>query len=193
MDSWDFGNLIYLLLLGGVLVGWFVVQNRGNLRRSVQHASVWVLIFFGVIAVIGLWDDISQTIRPTQSVFADSGRIEVPRAPDGHYYLTLGINEVPVRFVVDTGASNMVLTLDAARRVGLNTDDLAYVGRAATANGDVRTAPVTLDSVALGPIVDRNVRAFVNEGEMFESLLGMSYLRRWSRIEIAEGKLVLIR
>ena len=117
----------------------------------------------------------------------------MPRARDGHYYLTLQINGNPIRFVVDTGATEMVLTQADAARVGLDLDSLNYLGRANTANGEVRTAFVRLDQVALGGIVDQNVPAVVNEGEMEGSLLGMGYLQRWGRIEIAGGELVLTR
>ncbi len=193
MSTDSYGRLAYLALLGVVLVTWYILANRQSLSRTFQHAGAWVLIFFGVIAVIGLWDDISSTIRPTQAVFADQGRIEVPQSSDGHYYVTLRIDDTPVRFVIDTGASDMVLSRKAARRVGLDIANLAYTQRAATANGNVRTAPVVLDRVALGPFVDRNVRASVNEADMFGSLLGMSYLRRWSKIEISGGSLVMVR
>jgi len=193
MGDFDLARLVYLGLLGSVLVVWFVAQNRQSLSSTVKQAGAWVLIFFGVIAVVGLWDDIRHTIQPTQTVFAEQGRIEVPRAPDGHYYLTLMINDEPVKFVVDTGASSVVLTQDAAQRIGLDVDDLAYVGRAMTANGEVRTAPVTLEQVALGPVKHTNVSAWVNDGDMSQSLLGMTYLQKWSRIEIANGSLVLVR
>jgi aspartyl protease family protein len=57
----------------------------------------------------------------------------------------------------------------------------------------VRSAPVRLDTLNLDGIVDRGVRAWVNEGEMFGSLLGMAYLERYERIEIAGDRLVLER
>jgi aspartyl protease family protein len=123
----------------------------------------------------------------------DAGRVEVPQARDGHFYLTLLVNGTPVEFMVDTGASQVVLTDADARRIGLDTADLAFVGRAMTANGEVQTAPVRLASVELGPVVDRDLRAFVNRGEMDKSLLGMSWLQRWQRIEITGGALVLTR
>ena len=142
MSSWELGNLAYLVLLGAVLVFWFVAQNRNSPGKTMQQAIAWGLIFLGVIAAIGLWDDIRQTVRRRQAMLTEAGRIEVPRANDGHYYLTLGINGTPVEFMVDTGASQMVLTAGDARRAGIDTADLAYVGRAMTANGEVRTAPV---------------------------------------------------
>ncbi|MGD9865426.1 MAG: TIGR02281 family clan AA aspartic protease [Pseudodonghicola sp.] len=193
MDSWDIGNLLYLVLLGAVLLVWLVLHHRQSLGRTLQQAAGWALIFVGVIAAVGLWDDIRSTALPGRAAVATEGRIEVPRAPDGHFYLTLLVNDAPVQFLVDTGASGVVLRAQDARRAGIDLADLAYSGRATTANGMVRTAPVRIDRIALGPVEDRNVRAFVNEGEMDQSLLGMSYLQRWGRIEIAGGDLVLER
>jgi aspartyl protease family protein len=193
MSSFDLGNLIYLVLLLAMVLTWFVAQNRQSLGKIAQQALAWGLIFIGVIAAIGIWDDIRNTLRPTQSVITGTGQIEVPRARDGHYYLTLQVNGEPVNFLVDTGASEMVLTPEDARRAGVTIEDLIYTGRAMTANGEVRTARITLDTVRLGEVRDQNVTAWVNEGEMDMSLLGMSYLRRWSRIEIDDRALVLTR
>ena len=193
MDAMDWGQLGYLALLAAALVFWFIVHNRQSLGKLMQQMAAWVLIFIAVIAVIGLWDDIRQTVLPTQAVFADEDRIEVPRRPNGHYYLTLMINETPVDFVVDTGATDVVLSHEDARRIGLDVDNLAYIGRAKTANGEVRTAPVRLETVELGPVVDHDLPAWVNEGDMFNSLLGMTYLQRWGKIEIGGGSLVLTR
>ncbi len=53
--------------------------------------------------------------------------------------------------------------------------------------------PVRLDSFAIGPINDNGLRAFVNQGDMAGSLLGMSYLQRYSKIEITDGALTLTR
>ena len=192
MESFDFPRLVYLSILGSVLVLWFVVQGRQSMGKLLQYAAAWALIFLGAIAAVGLWQDIRQTVRPTQSVVSDS-RVELPRAPDGHYYVTPEVNGTPLRFVVDTGASQIVLSRRDAARAGIDTESLVYTGRAQTANGTVRTAPVRLDRVSIGPIADRDVRAVVNEGAMEGSLLGMDYLRRFSSVEITGDKLVLKR
>ena len=193
MSGDDIGNLVYLALLGAVLVFWLVVQGRNSMNKMLQQMAVWVLIFLGVIAAVGLWGDIRQTVAPQQTVMASEGRIALPRAPDGHYYVTLEVNDQPIRFMVDTGASGTVLTKADAEKAGLREDDFAFYSEAMTANGSVRTAPVTLDRVSLGPFTDEDVSAYVNEGEMAQSLLGMSYLRRYDRLEIAGGELVLER
>ena len=193
MTDFDMGRLAYLILLLAVLLFWFLAQGRANMNRTLQHAVLWGLIFLGVVAAVGLWDDIRQTVRPTQAVFADQGRVELPRAADGHYYVTLDVNGAAVDFVVDTGATSIVLTRADATRAGLNEADLAFFSEAMTANGTVRTAPVTLDAVTLGPFRDTRVPAFVNAGEMEQSLLGMTYLQRFERLEISGGTMVLER
>ena len=186
-------SLLYLVLLGSVLAGYIFLSHRRRLGEGLRQAALWVLIFLGVIAGYGLWSDVQQTAMPQQAVFAEEGRITIPRSPDGHYRLTLDVNGAPVRFIVDTGATDLVLSRDDAARVGLDTTELAFVGAARTANGMVSTARVRLDEVRLGPIADRSVPAVVNGGEMDGSLLGMSYLDRFAEVRISDGELVLQR
>ncbi|AHD01082.1 retropepsin-like aspartic protease family protein [Leisingera methylohalidivorans] len=193
MGEYEIGRVIYLVVLLVAVGSWVFVQNRQNIGKTLQMFAVWGFIFLGVIASYGLWEDIRQTVRPQQSVAVDAGRVEVPRAPDGHYYLTLEVNGATVPFLVDTGASEVVLNARDAERAGIDTDALAYLGRARTANGEVRTASVWIEEMSLGGITDTNVRVWVNQGELEQSLLGMGYLQRWSSIEIRNGALVLTR
>ena len=186
-------SLIYLVLLGCVIAGYFLLSHRTGLGQALRQAGLWALIFIGVIAGYGLWSDIRGTVLPRQAVFSDEGRIEIPMSPDGHYHMTLEINGTPLRFIVDTGASDMVLSTGDAERAGLDTDRLAYVGVARTANGTVPTARVWLDEVRLGEMVDTSVPALVNGGEMSGSLLGMAYLNRFSEVSFGRGTMTLTR
>ncbi len=192
MDTVDLGHLIYLILLLLMVAGWFIVQQRERLSQTLQHAAIWVFIFLGVIAAIGLWDDIRRTIQPRAALLGNS-EVVIPRSPDGHYYVTLSVNNAPIRFVVDTGATDIVLSTPDAARAGLDPKELDYIGRAGTANGIVRTAPIRLNEISFGPIVDRNVAAVVSEGEMPGSLLGMGYLERWGSLQISGGQMILRR
>ena len=195
MAEFETGRLIYLLLLLAMVAGWFFMQGRGEgFNKTLQQAAVWGMIFVGAAAGYGLWGDITRNSGvPQQSYAGGIGTVTLPRARDGHYYLTVQINGSPIRFVVDTGASDMVLTREDAQRVGLSPDTLNYLGRANTANGEVRTAFVRLNEVQLGDVRDFDVPAVVNDGEMGQSLLGMGYLQRWGRIEISNNELILTR
>lgn len=190
MEQDQIASLAYLGLLAVVVGGSYIAANRNRLGQMSQQAAIWGLIFIGVIAAAGLWGDIRQTVQPRQIV-GDAGQITLPRQADGHYYLTALVNDVPVDFVVDTGASHIVLSRDDARRVGIDPETLAFIGTANTANGPVATAPVRLDSITVEGLRSDGVRAVVNDGVMNGSLLGMTYLDRFSRIEISAGQLVL--
>jgi len=191
MDGESFGRLIYLGILVVAIGGYLLVEFRGRFGQLARGLMAWGLLFVGVMAGYGLWTDMRTQINPRQAVMA-SGSIDLPRAPDGHYYLTLKISGKPIQFMVDTGASNVVLSQSDARKLGIDPASLVYLGSASTANGVVRTARISLSDVALGPIHDPQLTAYVNDGEMDGSLLGMDYLHRF-RIEIAGDKMVLKR
>lgn len=185
-------NVTYLVLLLMALGGVLLASLRRSPARTLQQLSVWALLFLGLIAVFGMWGDIKATLIPRQQVLAD-GRVELPREADGHYYVVAKVNGVALRFVIDTGATQVVLTRRDAERLGLDPRTLAFTGSASTANGPIATAPVRLDSIDIGPIRDRNVRAVVNGAEMETSLLGMSYLTRFGRVEFDRDRMILER
>jgi aspartyl protease family protein len=189
MDGETLARVGYLAIILVALGGWVMVEFRQRMGQALRMALAWGLIFVGIVAGYGLWSDIRQDILPMQEVAAD-GTVEVPRAADGHYYLTLTINGTEVPFMVDTGASGMVLAGKDAERLGIDPASLSFLGEANTANGVVRTARVTLPTVELGPFRNENFRAFVTEGALEQSLLGMDYLGQF-RMEFAGGRLVL--
>jgi aspartyl protease family protein len=189
MDGETLARLGYLAIILVAVGGWAMVEFRQRMGQALRMAAAWGLIFLGVAAGYGLWSDIRHDVLPQQMV-TDASTVEVPQAADGHYYLTLQINGTPVPFMVDTGASGMVLSLQDADRLGLDPESLVFLGQAQTANGVVRTASVTLRVVELGPFRTEDFRAFVNGGEMDGSLLGMDYLRQF-RMEFADGRLIL--
>lgn len=192
MDSDLTARVLYFGLLLLALGGYAVAQLLRRPGQTAQQMLIWAFIFIGLMGAAGLWQDISREALGRQTVL-EGGRIEAPLAPDGHYYLSAQINGTPVRFMVDTGASDIVLTRRDAERVGLDPDSLSYFGQARTANGTVATAPVVLKTLALGPIQDENLRAVVNGGEMDHSLMGMAYLTRFARVELRRDRLLLER
>ncbi|MCK0166082.1 TIGR02281 family clan AA aspartic protease [Jannaschia sp. S6380] len=195
MTGDDTASLIYLTLFGLLIGGSYLIVNRRRMGQVAQHAAIWFFIFVGAVLVFGNWDRIERAALPRQTVItgADGVVVDLPRRRDGHYYMELEVNGVPLDFVVDTGATDLVLSRDDARAIGIEPDELRYLGQAFTANGPVRTANVRLDEVVLGETVDENVPAVVTEGDLFQSLLGMSYLQNFGRIVIEDNRLQLIR
>jgi aspartyl protease family protein len=100
------------------------------------------------------------------------------------------VNGAPTRFVVDTGASLVALTLDDARAAGIGRSELIFNELTQTANGRVHFAPVMLREVRIEQLSIENVPAAVIEN-LDQSLLGMSFLKRLKRFEMREGALTI--
>ena len=188
----NFARLAYLVLLLIAVGGFLLVELRERPGKTLRMAAAWGLIFLGAIALAGLWPDIRNAISP-EARMLDGNRIEVPVGNDGHYHLTAQVNDVSVRFVIDTGASSIALGPRDAERVGIDLENLAYIGEARTANGIVETAPVRLDTLTIGDIRDENVPAMVLRADLEQSLMGMSYLSRFARVSIEANRLILER
>jgi aspartyl protease family protein len=191
MDSDSLARLAYLALLACAVIGALFALYRGRLRSGVRDALLWGLIFLGFVAAYGLKDDIAGALDPSQAVMTEQGAVLLRRGPDGHFRLQAEVNGAPVTFLVDTGATDVVLTREAARRAGLDPDALRYTRRAQTANGIARFAPVRLERLEFAGLSARDVPAAVSEGRLFTSLLGMSYLDRFRRISVEGDRMLL--
>lgn len=194
MSGDSLASLGYLALLLVALGGAYLASHRQSVGKSLQMALVWGMIFLGCMAVYGLWGDISRDYgRNSLPITQQDGAIALPRAPDGHYYVTAEVNGTEIEFLVDTGASDIVLSRADAARIGFDLDKLAFSGSARTANGVVPIAYGRLKTMRLGHHLDQAVSVSINGGEMDKSLLGMSYLGRFGRIEMTQDQLILRR
>lgn len=185
-------TLLYLSLLLVAIGGWVFVRNRASLGSLAQMAALWGLIFLGAIAAFGLWDDIRRNTTPQQTMIADNA-IELPRSPDGHFYAVMELNGQSVRFMIDTGATQLVLTQADAQRVGLKPADLPYLGRSETANGVIKTAYSSVEEIRFGPFHNTDVGVSITQSDLGISLLGMRYLGLFDSVEIRQDRLIINR
>ena len=118
--------------------------------------------------------------------------VEVARANTGDFQIATEVNGARVPMVLDTGASSVMLTRDAAIAAGLPAEMIKYNVNIETANGRAQAAAVTLDRIAVGGIVERSVPALIAQpGQLKTSLLGMSFLSRLQGWEVRGDKVVM--
>lgn len=193
MTEQDIPRLVYLVLLGIFAFGMLISPGRRSFGAQVKHVLVWLGIFAMLIIAYGQRDVLMAQLFPTTPRQLESGEIAISRSPGGSFETTLRVNGTPVRFLVDTGATDIVLSREDAARIGLNPEVLHFDGVATTANGTVETASVRLNTVEFADHLDRDVPASVNGGALGVSLLGMTYLDQFDRIEISGNRMLLIR
>ena len=158
-----------------------------------------VLWVFAVLIVIGMLARSDEPSAPAAAPQpAKLGLFEAApyqetrlrQQANGHFYVTAYVNGTPVRFVVDTGASMVVLTEEAARAVGLQFSPGEYEPIARTANGIASGKRVVLSKVAIEGKEVTGVDGAIIEGAE-TSLLGQSYLARISGVEMSGEDMIL--
>ncbi len=186
----DTARLIYLVVLAAFIGTYLFSDFRNRLSQTLQMVAVWALIFMAAIAAYSFRDVIGGGMFTSTPQLAEAG-FSVQRQEDGHFYLVLQANGHDVEFVVDTGATDIVLNQSDATAIGIDVSRLDFVGQASTANGTVSTAEARLDSLNAPDLELRDVRVSVNGGQLDRSLLGMSYLNRFSGISIEGDRMTL--
>lgn len=185
-------SALLVLVASGVLA-----SRRLRLGKTVRDLAIWAAVAAGLVAVYGFRNELTTVgyrimgeLEPSRSQQRAAGVLEFRRAGDGHFYVDAMVNGRRVRFLVDTGASDIVLAPDDARRLGYSPSNLTFDRIYQTANGVGRGARVVLDSIAVGDIRFRDVPASVNDAPMPESLLGLSFLDRLSSFEVRGDSLI---
>lgn len=200
-DDWiDVVRLVGVLALVSSGV---VFVRRVNVGEAVRNIAIWVAVaavlvlgysFRGEIAGLGarLGERIGGELMPTRARAIADGELRLRAGIDGHFHVDADVNGAPVRFLIDTGASGIVLTRADARRAGFDADALRFTQSFETANGRGRGAPVRLEQIAIGPAAYRDVAASVNDAPLSTSLLGISFLERLRSFEV-RGDVMILR
>jgi aspartyl protease family protein len=183
-----------VICAGGLLL----VMFRERLSRAIEAALFWIVIL--LLLVVGysyrfelrdVADRLIAELMPGE--VTGSGRdVEITRGTRGEFALAVRINGARVPMVLDTGATSVVLTHEAAKAAGLPLEFLNYTVNVETANGRTRAAPVTLDKLAIGGLTEREVPALIAQpGSLRNNLLGMSFLNRLESWEVRGDRLKL--
>ena len=198
LPSANFGALVYWGALLVFLGGSALVMFRRRFAQALIAVFVWVAL--ALILVVGyayrfelrnVADRVMAELLPGH-VITRGRTVEVARAFNGDFDVHAEINNARVAMVLDTGASSVVLTREDAKAAGLPLEVLAYTVNVDTANGRTRAAPVVLDRIAIGGLVERSVEALVAQpGQLRTSLLGMSFLNRLQSWEVRGDRLLL--
>jgi aspartyl protease family protein len=186
-------RVVVLVFVGALLLALF----RERLSQAIEAALIWVVI--AILLAVGYTyrfelHDVSERVLAelVPGYVASRGKVvEIVRG-GGNFSLSARVNGARINMVLDTGASSVVLTQEAARAAGLPLEVLSYTVNVDTANGRARAAPVTLDRLAVGNIIERAVPALIAQpGQLRTNLLGLSFLNRLESWEVRGDRLIM--
>ncbi|ARO30525.1 peptidase aspartic family protein [Rhizobium sp. NXC14] len=198
LQSDEFGRFVYLLPIALMLSAGIWARSVGETMRQM---IIWLVIILALVTVylyrqeaIGVGNRVLAGLIPGRAVVVATSEggaeIILHKLLNGHFEADVNANGRTVEMPVDTGSSMVALSHEDAERIGIDLTGLTYSMTVMTANGRSRAAPITLDQVAIGPIVRNNVAASVAEdGRLDQSLLGMSFLETLGSLQMQTDEL----
>jgi len=193
----DLASLAVKIVLVVVIGAFALTLFRERFATALQSALIWVAI--ALLLAVGYTyryevqdasDRVLAELVPGH-VATRGHTVEIVRS-GGSFSIGAQVNGARVPMALDTGASSVVLTQEAAKAAGLPIEMLAYTVNVDTANGRARAAPVTLERLAVGGIIERAIPALIAQpGQLHTSLLGMSFLNRLQSWEVRGDQLLM--
>lgn len=198
--SWSNQNSIscFITILIIISIVYNSLSQKGIKIVSIQLLT-WGGIFLIIITSYAFKFELNYAAQRVISVLIPSynwvnkqGELVISRSNDGHFYVNAVANGIKIKFMIDTGASDVALTISDAKMLGFDLSKLNYTKTYSTANATSRAAPVRLNSVEIGRgAFFRNVEAHIGTGGLDVSLLGMSLLERFKGFRIDRDMLIL--
>lgn len=195
-----FGDPYQIRLLGMlalVSTGLLFVREI-NLKQTVRSVLIWVAA--GGVLIIGfsfqheltdVWQRLRSNLVPDYPVATAPDEMVLSEDEGGSYHVYGTINGQKLRFLIDTGASDIVLSPADARRLGVDFSKLTFDHAYESANGIGHGATATVANLSVGSIHFANVQVAINGADMSSSLLGMAFLKRLKSYSFSGGKLIL--
>lgn len=178
--------LLLVTVLSAAVVAAVSDRDGALNSRLRQVAQAYLLI-------ISPGDPADPAVNPgaAPDAYRPNREITLRKQADGHFYVQVEVNGYPIDFLVDSGATHVVLTQTDAATAGLRPRTLRYSGRSQTANGVATFAPVQLRQLRVDQFVLRDIDAAVIDSPLGISLLGMGFLSQLEEFSVVGDRLIM--
>jgi aspartyl protease family protein len=198
LSGYDTAMIIRMVAILAVISSGLLFVREINLRQTIRNILMWI----GIAGVLALGFAYQEPLReaamhlrsgfiPGEPVHTGAQEMVISESEGGNYLVYGTVNGARVRFLVDTGASDIVLSPSDARRAGIDFGLLNFDHSYETANGIGKGALTNIKTLAVGDASFTDVAISVNQADMNASLLGMTFLRRFKSFSFSQGKLTL--
>lgn len=178
-----------------------------GLKGTLFSIFIWLVISFSIILVIAYKIEISSILQktkisevigrvsseifPSKAYITDTGEVRINKGAANQYLVEGRVNKETVLFLIDTGATNTVLTLKDAAKARINVEKLNFRNPINTANGINYSATILVNSFEIGNIQLNDFKILVLQEGLFNSLLGMDFISKLSQFEFKNSVLIL--
>jgi len=200
-DTWV--QFFYFALIGLVVVS-LVLGSGLRWYKILLYGLIWCGVIVTLVAAYQYHYQLQDVDhQPTMESFPASPlsrynenglNVTLYRGVNGHFETQGLVNhQTLLSFMIDTGASSVVLSYEDATALGLDMQELIFAIPASTSNGTARFASIRLQSLKIGEIERNNIRALIAQPRaLSDSLLGMNFLNSLSGYNVRADQMTLI-
>lgn len=181
-------SLIWGVVCIILLISWLGAR-RLPLGQVAKMALAWIAIFAALFAIFSfrfeflqIWERMKADISGVSGQTVTRETIEVRRQDDGHYWLLVDVNDNPVRFMIDSGASTTAVNANTAKEAGIQVEANSYPIILSTANGRVTAQRASIETMKIGSYELQQHQVVVSDSFGDVNVLGMNFLdsmKRW--------------
>jgi aspartyl protease family protein len=187
------------------LIGFFVLVSAGvvfsrrfKTKDALRNVALWCGVFAALVLIYTFRDELASVgtrirseLIPGYPIATGAHEMTIVASDDGGFYVEGEINAAPARFLIDTGATFIVLSPADAARAGIDTANLDYSLPFESAHGSGFGASATVTRLIVGGFELHDVAVMVDKSPMSSSLLGMAFLHQLDSFEVHGKRLVL--
>lgn len=187
-------TIMVVILISGALI--FYMKHEPS--KMFKNALIWFGLIVFLVFIYSFKNDFGQIkqrfvgeLMPSKAQI-NNGEIQIRKSENGHFQINAEINNQNIKFLVDTGASDVVIPVNIAKELGINIEQLSFNRAYNTANGRIFAAPFKIDMMEISGIRFYDIPASVSNSNLLTPLLGMSFLRKLKEYRISGNILTLV-
>lgn len=186
----EWTNLIYSILLLSMMISSMFIRSTTDNSKKFKNLAIWLTIIL-VVALLYNNRFLFKNFVPYQAYDTGNNELKITKSNDNHFYIAVNIDNKKVLFLIDTGATTTTLTLNDAKKLGIDIDRLNFNVPLNTANGVSFGASTEVYNIKIGDFTIDSMWVIVSKDLDGKSLLGMNFLNKLNGYDIRQDKMTL--
>jgi aspartyl protease family protein len=181
-----------------VLVASALFSRRIGFGEIVRTALAWVAIFAVFIVafsykdeILGVWNHVFAEVLGENEQQVVGNSLHIRQSTDGHFWINALVNNKPVRFLVDSGATTTAMNLETARESNVEISEIGFPTILTTANGDVEAQRGSIQTLQIGSMTVTDLPIVVAEAFGDSNVIGMNFLSKLESWRV-EGNVMIL-